>query len=76
MFQQSGPIASVIGTEELFGASSSISDAIFWKAKIYKTFVDFCFPKIASEIDAEAPKSSSVPITNAIGPDYWTHYIF
>ena len=32
--QQSGPIASEIGTEEPFGVSASISDAIFWKAKI------------------------------------------
>ena len=44
--QQSDPIASVIDAEELFNASASIPDAIFWKAKIYKTFVDFCFPKI------------------------------
>ena len=33
-------------TEEPFDASASIIDAIFWKAKIYKTFVDFCFPKV------------------------------
>ena len=39
-------IASVIDAEEHFSASASIPDAIFWKAKIYKSFVDFCFPKI------------------------------
>ena len=43
---QSNPIASVIDAEELFSASASITDAIiFWKTKIYKSFVDFCFPK-------------------------------
>jgi len=34
----------------------------------------FAFQKIASVIDAEASKGSSVPITDAIGPDCWTHY--
>ena len=49
---------------------------LFFGKQIYKTFVDFCLPKIASVIDAEAPKGSSAPITDAIGPDCWTHYIF
>ena len=37
-----------IGAEALFGAYASIPDAIFWKAKICKSFVDFCFPKIVN----------------------------
>ena len=39
-------IESVIDAEEPFDASASISDTIFWKAKFYKSFADFCFPKI------------------------------
>ena len=34
----------------------------------------FAFQKIASVIDAEALKCSSASITDAIGPDCWTHY--
>ena len=34
----------------------------------------FAFQKIASGIDAEALKCSSASITDAIGPDCWTHY--
>ena len=39
---------SVIDAEEHFSASAPITDAIFWKAKICKNFVDFCFPKIVN----------------------------
>ena len=38
----SAPIASVIDAKEHFTTSASFSDAIFG-AKIYKSFVDFCF---------------------------------
>ena len=48
--------------------------SIFGKQKSTKVLQIFAFQKIASEIDAEAPKGSSAPITDAIGPDCWTHY--
>ena len=48
--------------------------SIFGKQKSTKVFQIFAFQKIASEIDAEAPKGSSAPISDAIGPDCWTHY--
>ncbi len=47
----------------------------FGKQKSTKVLQIFAFQKIASVIDAEAPKGSSAPITDAIGPDCWTHYI-
>ena len=46
----------------------------FGKQKSTKVLQIFAFQKIASVIDAEASKGSSVPITDAIGPDCWTHY--
>ena len=49
--------------------------SIFWKQKSTKVLLIFTIPKIASEIDAESPKSSSAPITDAIAPDCWTNYI-
>ena len=49
--------------------------SIFGKQKSTKVFQIFAFQKIASEIDAETPKGSSAPISDAIGPDCWTHYI-
>ena len=48
--------------------------SIFGKQKSTKVFQIFAFQKIASEIDAETPKGSSAPISDAIGPDCWTHY--
>ena len=48
----------------------------FGKQKSKKVLQIFAFQKIASIIDAEAPKGSSAPITDATGPDCWTHYIF
>ena len=51
--KQSGPITSVIDEEEHFSAPASISDAIFWKVKVYKNFVDFCFSKILNYFSFE-----------------------
>ena len=49
--------------------------SIFGKQKSTKVLQIFAFQKIASVIDAEAPKGSFASITDAIGPDCWTHYI-
>ena len=49
--------------------------SIFGKQKYTKVLQIFAFQKIASVIDAEAPKGSFASITDAIGPDCWTHYI-
>ena len=43
------------------------------KQKFTKFLLIFTFQKIASEIEAETLKSSSASITDAIGPDCWTH---
>ena len=48
--------------------------SIFGKQKSTKVLQIFAFQKIASVIDAEAPKGSFASITDAIGPDCWTHY--
>ena len=49
--------------------------SIFGKQKSTKVLQIFAFQKIASVIDAEAPKGSFASITDAIGPDCWTNYI-
>ena len=49
--------------------------SIFGKQKSTKVLQIFAFQKIASEIDAEVKKSSSEPITDAIGTDCLTYYI-
>ena len=45
----------------------------FLKTKICKLLYIFALQKIISEIVAEALKSSSVSIADAIGPDCWTY---
>ena len=48
----------------------------FGKQKSTKVLQIFAFQKIESVIDAEEPFGDSASITDSIGPDCWTHYIY